>query len=176
MKTKILAGMLIVMSSFFFAGCEKEEMGGSAGSVAVRMMDHSSPQRYIQEMKLDIRQVRVHVKNGAWIDLPTKAGVYDLARLRNGVDVILVDPALMNPGQIDAVSLTLGDDHTVKIEDRVLPLRYEGERAIIIPVENDIIIPGNSTHVIRLHFDADKSVVRRSATLVYLHPVISVMP
>lgn len=57
-----------------------------------------------------------------WDTLPINPGIYDLIRLRNGVDTLLGSGFILN-GKIERIKITLGTNNSVMVDSVVHPLR-----------------------------------------------------
>jgi len=142
MKTKkpwLSALASFILLSVFFAACNKENSGNSAGttdkpSLSVYMMDDPV---IFTKVLIDIKQVAVKIdtaahhgdadndhqwnddypgcrngKSAIWDTLAIKPGVYDLLQLRNGTDTLLATGLIPN-GKVLQVRITLGANNTV---------------------------------------------------------------
>jgi len=181
MKAKILAGVLIALS-MVFSGCEKDQDGSSAGSIAFRMTDAGDPTvanandeaaaRTTSAIDVEILSVRVHMRNGPWISLPTRSGKYDLTRLTHGRDTMIVHPVRLPPGEIDRVQMVLGGNNWITVDGRSYPLQLTGDRAILVKMPDHITIPANQTRTVMLDFDAEHSIKQQSHSVYHFEPVI----
>ena len=134
------ASFTIVIFSFLFVACNKENSGNSSipagkSQLSVYMMDDPVP---FTQVLIDIKQVAVKIdtaahhddndddehewnddyrgcKNGnstIWDTLAIKPGVYDLLKLRNGTDTLLASGLIPN-GKVLKVRITLGTNNTI---------------------------------------------------------------
>lgn len=65
-----------------------------------------------------------------WDTLPINPGVYDLIRLRNGVDTLLGSGFVLN-GKIERIKLTLGTNNSVMVDSVVHPLRLINNQTFV---------------------------------------------
>ncbi len=177
MKTKkiLLAITGVALSITLFNACKKDTTTTSPaanGSMAVRMKDAPGD---FQQVNIDIQQVSVHMSLGNWIDLPTRAGIYNLLVLQNGIDTSLVNVTALPAGKITQMRLILGTHNTVMVDSVVYPLTVpSGSQTGIKLIGNETVMP-NQLLVVNLDFDANASVVQ-SGTTYQLKPTVKVIP
>jgi hypothetical protein len=170
MRNRILAGGLIVMSGLLFSACSKDD---AKGNIMVRMTD--APGDY-QQVNVDIVQVSVHMSKGGWTDLPTKAGVYNLLTLQNGIDTTIVNTTSLPAGDITQMRLLLGSNNTVMVDSIVYPMDVPSGSQSGVKLTGDITVPGGSDINVLLDFDAKESVVKGGNDEYHLKPSIKVVP
>lgn len=187
MKTKSALFILTVCvagSFLLLQACKKDTiMGGQAGPLAgngaVKINLTDAPGDYLQ-VNIDIKQVRIHIaddssSNDGWIDLPTRAGIYDLLKLQNGIDTTVVDSTVVPSGKVSQIRFVLGPDCSVMTKDSVLhDLKVpSGEQSgLKINVHRDI--PAGQTLHVLLDFDADKSIHQKGNGDFSMKPVIRI--
>lgn len=105
-----------------------------------------------------------HDSHGQWDTLNINPGVYDLLRLRNGIDTLLGTGYVLN-GQITKVRFTLGNNNSVWTDStHSQSLGFcDGRPYVYVRINNNQIdtLPGGGI-VLRLDFDIKKSINRRS--------------
>jgi len=76
-----------------------------------------------QEVNIDLQEVKVNFSKDTtdWISLSTKAGIYDLLKLQDGMDTLIAE-ANLPAGTIHEVRLILGTNNSVKVNDVTFPL------------------------------------------------------
>jgi len=124
------------------------------------------------EVNVDLQQVRVNMRGDStgWINLDTKAGVYNLLGLQNGVDT-LVATASVPEGTVQEIRLVLGSNNSIKIGTQVFPLTIPSgsESGLKIKV-NKKLNAGYSSLVV--DFDAGLSIVQTGNGAFLLKPVL----
>lgn len=163
--------MLGLFGILLSSACRKDDREN--GYLRVQMKD--APALY-QQVNVDVQQVRVHLYNGNWIDLPTTAGVYDLLTLQNGVNVVLVNPAQLPVGHIDQMRLVLGSNNTIMVDSVIYPLTIPSGSESGVKLNGDIIIPANTTVTVMLDFVANESILQEGNGSWKMKPVINVVP
>lgn len=186
MKTKVAIGLLSMLSiSFMFNSCAKKDNAAplssrQSGNISIKLTD--LPGAY-KEVNVDIVQVRVHLvadsanNSGGWIDLPTKAGIYDLLKLQNGIDTTIVDSSAVLPaGKITQMRLVLGPNNSVMTNDSIVhDLKVpSGTQSGIKLVGHVYVTPGKTVQVL-IDFDAAASIVTHGNSGYSLKPTIKVI-
>jgi hypothetical protein len=186
MRLKVV-GLVGILSVFFMLNaCVKKENPAPKpytpfGNISIKLTD--LPANYL-EVNVDINQVSVHVvadstnNSGGWIDLPTKAGIYNLLKLQNGIDTTIVDSTATLPaGKITQMRLLLGANNSVMTNDSIIhALKVpSGSQSGIKLVGKMYVNAGKVTPVL-IDFDAAASVVNQGNGGFSLKPVIKVIP
>ncbi len=75
------------------------------------------------EVNVDIQQVRVNFNDDStsWVNLDTRAGVYNLLDFQQGIDTLIAQ-ATVPTGTIKEVRFVLGSQNSIKIDNAVYPL------------------------------------------------------
>lgn len=191
--------VLAISALFLVNGCQKEvnpgeEVPGGQTRLSVFLMD--GPLDF-QQVLIDIQRIEVKVDTcrrhedddhegpgcdddndslGSrceyWDTLTINPGVYDLIRLRNGVDTLLGSGFVL-AGKIERIKVTLGTNNSVMVDSVVHPLRLlNGQPFVYINIKRehlDSISSGN----FHLYLDFD---LARSIKLIggqyWLKPVL----
>ena len=166
MKNVILFS-LTLLSSLFFA-CEDEK------NARVEVWLTDAPGDF-QEVNVDVQGVEIHSsetdnENG-WRSLDVTPTVHDLLKLTNGKETLLGGIELPG-GRLSQIRLKLGDDNTVKIDDKVLPLATPSAQQSGLKIQLHEVLAEGITYKILLDFDAAKSVVETGNETYSLIPVI----
>lgn len=166
MKNVILFS-LTLLSSLFFA-CEDEK------NARVEVWLTDAPGDF-QEVNVDVQGVEIHSsetdnENG-WRSLDVTPTVHDLLKLTNGKETLLGGIELPG-GRLSQIRLKLGDDNTVKIDDKVLPLATPSAQQSGLKIQLHQVLAEGITYKILLDFDAAKSVVETGNETYSLIPVI----
>ena len=156
---------LFLCSLVFFFSCKKE---GNRVPVQILLTDRPAA---LKEVNIDLKgiQVKMEKDTSAWINLITKAGVYNLLALQNGVtDTIATDNVPI--GVLKEIRFILGENNSVKADDslHVLTIPSGGESGLKIKIEKEL---GESHNTFVLDFDAALS-VKEEANSYKLRPVI----
>lgn len=150
----VLATALIL----FVAGCQKEVSsdGQEPPQGQTRLSVYLTDGPYdFQQVLIDIRSIEVkidtcrrhddddhdgpgcdddHDSLGSrceyWDTLPINPGIYDLVRLRNGIDTLLGSGFVLN-GKIERIKLILGTNNSVMVDSVVHPLRLLNNQAFV---------------------------------------------
>lgn len=181
--------VLFFATSFLNTSCKKEVSTNNPGTIAgqqkVTIYMNDDPANYSKVM-VDIQQIAIktdtgsqyhddryydedddsdddrhgHDSYGQWDTLKVSAGVYDLLRLRNGVDTLLASGYSWK-GRISKIRLTLGTNNTVWTDaTHSNPLTIcEGKPYAYVKVGANTIdtLPGGAI-VLRIDFDIAKSI------------------
>jgi hypothetical protein len=112
---------------------------------------------------------------GYWDTLNVRAGIYDLLRLRNGIDTLLADGFTAN-GHISKIRITLGTNNSVwKDSVQSYPLTLcDKSPYVYVRINSNTIdsLPGGGVRI-NIDFDVQKSIKgKRSNTEFCLKPVI----
>ena len=162
----------LIASSFY--ACRKSVDPSQFGKMQVDMTDDSAA---YQEVNVEIRQVQIHVvpNNGgeSWINLPTHSGVYNLLSLKN-MSTVLVDPVNLPIGKVTQLWLMLGEQNTIKVNDKVYPLTIPGENEKEPGVDSVDEIKSEQTVKVLIDFDANSSVLQEGNGTYKLKPVLHV--
>jgi hypothetical protein len=175
MKRHILPGaMMALCGLILFGGCKKDEMEN--GNIFVRMTD--APAAY-QQVNVDIVKVQVHhvdgSGNGAWIDLPTNAGIYNLLALQNGIDTTIVHTTQLGAGKITQMRLLLGSNNTLMVDSVIHPMKVPSGSQSGIKLVGELNVVPNQTLNVLIDFVADESVVESGNGKYHLKPVVKVV-
>ena len=164
---KVILFSLTLLSSLFFA-CEDEK------NARVEVWLTDAPGDF-QEVNVDVQGVEIHSsetdnENG-WRSLDVTPTVHDLLKLTNGKETLLGGIELPG-GRLSQIRLKLGDDNTVKIDDKVLPLATPSAQQSGLKIQLHQVLAEGITYKILLDFDAAKSVVETGNETYSLIPVI----
>lgn len=108
-----------------------------------------------------------------WQDLGIKAGVYDILKLRNGVDTLLATKTVVK-GAIRLIKIELGTTHTLVKDSITYPLNipFNEKSYVLIKLKGhewDEFMPNKSR--LWLDFDISRSIVEKNNQF-YLKPYI----
>src|SRR5687768_13855404 len=101
MKTIIRFSTIIMLLAFMITSCEK---GVNTGALKVDMTDTST--NAYEHIYIDLKQISVHYENsqeGAWMNLATNEGSYDLLTLANGITINVCPESRIPIGRISQI-------------------------------------------------------------------------
>lgn len=107
-----------------------------------------------------------------WQDLNVSAGVYDILKLRNGVDTLLANKTVVN-GKVRLIKIEFGTNNSVVIDSVSYPLNIpaNAEGYVLIKLqghEMEEYLPRK--HRLWLDFDLGRSIVKERNGVYYLKP------
>ncbi|MDD2792876.1 MAG: DUF4382 domain-containing protein [Sediminibacterium sp.] len=107
-----------------------------------------------------------------WQDLNVSAGVYDILKLRNGVDTLLANKTVIN-GKVRLIKIEFGTSNSVVIDSVSYPLNIpvNAEGYVLIKLkghEMEEYLPRK--HRLWLDFDLGRSIVKEKNGAYYLKP------
>jgi len=173
---KVFLSIIFLLSSILFFSCQKNNNSNdNAARLQVRLTDSPSPE--IQEVWIDVKEVRINMKDTNWIILDgAHPGVYNLLDLTDGKDTLLAD-AQIPAGDISQIRLILGDNNYIitksgeKIELTTPSAQQSG-----LKVQIHEKVTGGVLYRLILDFDAGKSIVKAGQSGKYiLKPVLRVI-
>jgi hypothetical protein len=176
--------LLIVMVIAVFAACQKDVSAtGDGTKQRVMVYLNDDPSIDFAKVLVDIRYVEVKIdssrgrhdndddddddddhhgydRHGNWDTLMVTPGLYDLLRLRNGVDTLLAQGQVLN-GTIKKIRFTLGDNSRVFTDSvNSAPLRIcDNRHYVYVKINHPNIdtIPGGQIRI-NIDFDVSKSI------------------
>jgi hypothetical protein len=197
--------VIIAMVSMILAvSCQKDvTTNGNApeGKQSVAVYLNDDPDVNFTKVLIDLRAVEVKIdsvgrrsdddydddkdddddhhgrdKYGKWDTLNVKAGIYDLLRLRNGIDTLIANGFVIK-GKVIKVRLTLGSNNSVWTDSNKsfpLPMCDKNSPYLYVRIKSNSIdtVPGGGIRI-NLDFDVSKSInSKRSGTEFCLRPVL----
>jgi hypothetical protein len=187
----------------FGVSCQKDLTGDNqvpAGKQKIEVYLNDDPDFNFTKVLIDLRAVEVKIdtggmrrndddyddddddddhhgsdKYGKWDTLNVKPGIYDLLRLRNGVDTLIANGFAVS-GKVIKVRLTLGSNNSVWIDNKSfpLPLCDKNQSYLYVRIKSNTIdvLQGGGIRI-NLDFDVSKSInSKRSGTEFCLRPVL----
>lgn len=199
-----VAAMLVIVAVIASSCTKTTSTEASAGSQTVSLYLTDAPAVYDQVL-VDIKSVKLLIdtsKNtrvkdscnwerigrgndhrGAlpndsalvWEDLGISAGIYDLLKLRNGVDTLLANKLVVN-GAIRLIKIEFGNNHSVMVDSVSYPLNIPvwADHFVIIKLKGhewDEYLPRKSR--LWLDFNIANSIVKERNGQYYLRPFFS---
>lgn len=164
----VLAGLCAVM---FFGACSKTGTPGGTAKVDLRLTDAPGP---FQHVYLDIQGIEFHTEESGWqsadVLLP---GIYDVLKLRNGVDSLIAS-ATLPTGTLSQVRVILGDENSFVIDGEQIPFKVPSgkQSGLKFNVHQELLSDGSYT--VWTDFDVAKSIVETGNGAYIVKPVIRV--
>jgi hypothetical protein len=160
--------LLLSIALFVFSACKKNE-----ASTVLKLKLTDAPASF-EEVNIDLQQVRIRMSGdtSSWSDMSTRAGIYNLLALQNGLDT-LISEGTFPAGKITEVRLVLGDDNSIKSGGTVYPLTVPSGSESGLKIKLNKTLSGPLDSVV-IDFDAALS-VHSEEDGFKLRPVIRVM-
>ena len=116
MKLKHLA-IAATLATVLFAACKKD-----AGSTNLRIRMTDAPTA-LEKVNIDLKEVNIKfaTDTSGWIAMETKAGIYDLLQLQNGIDTLIASGTYPT-GMVKEIRLVVGSENTVVENGQTYPL------------------------------------------------------
>ena len=128
-----------------------------------------------EEVLIDVQDIQVNVtgdNDEGWQSLAgINKGVYDLLKLVNGNDTLLVDDSIP-PGRLHNLRLILGPENYVKVNGTMIKLNTPGAQQSGLKLNIQQDITSGILYKIILDFDVAKSIVATGVGSYNLKPVI----
>ena len=164
--------MAAVLASFLFFSCTREESGSGSARMQVFLTD--DPGAY-DAVYIDVRDVMINVTGdtaNGWQSLPNvQAGVYDLLRLVNDQDTLLVD-AEIPAGRVEQIRLVLGSNNSVVVNGQSYPLETPSAQQSGLKLNIHQDVEEGILYQLLLDFDVARSVVVTGNNRYILRPTI----
>ncbi len=176
--SKVFMGLLLIIG---FYSCNKEISGDTVSAVPVgknelKVMLTDDPSLFFDSIFIDIQRLEVKVErvDGTehWDTLNIRTGVYNILRLRNGVDTLL-GVGYVPDGRIEKIRLTLGNNNSVMKNNVRFPLTlHNNNHVIIISIDHDVDETDADHLRLWLDFDGHQSIIRIRDNQFELNPRI----
>ncbi len=177
--TKAVAGMLMVISFF---SCNKEMSDSDslsvvpAGKNELKVMLTDDPSLIFDSIFIDLQALEVKVERADgsehWDTLNIRAGVYNILRLRDGVDTLL-GIGYVPDGRIEKIRLTLGNNNSVMKNGVSFPLQlHNNDHHVVVNIDHDVDETDNDHFRLWLDFDGHQSIIRLHHNEFELRPKI----
>jgi hypothetical protein len=167
--TRTAALLLAIGSFLFLTACQKENEGST--QLSVHLTDNPFN---ASEVNVDIREVRVNLRDDStgWVNLTTRAGVYNLLDFQNGIDTVLAQ-GIIPTGTLKEIRFVLGTNNSIKIDSTVYPLTIPSgaESGLKIKLNKNLNASFDSLVV---DFDAAMSIIQNGTGDYHLQPVLKI--
>lgn len=188
-RISLLTSLAAVAAVLIFYSCKKDASDSStSGKQEVTVFLNDDPSHDFTKVLVDIQYVEIkvdtshnghhdhdndhdgdddhhgHDQYGQWDTLGITPGIYDLLRLRNGVDTLLAS-GLVSQGRITKIRFTLGSNNAVWTDSTTSqPLTICDNRNYVYAslLTNSIDTLSNGQAIIRIDFDVERSIRRRN--------------
>ena len=169
MKTKLFSALTIIASAtVFLVACSKEIGSGNnttnldqPHAAKIYLTDHQTPvfdSVFIDIQKLEVKLAGDTISNGGWVNVNIRSGVYNILRLRNGIDTLFGTGTLPN-GRIQKLRMTLGTRNSVMKDGVTTILRVKDEdRQVVADVPSGSYEVSNGQVIFWIDFDASQSI------------------
>lgn len=161
---RIMFVLFLGLQFLFISSCKNEN---DKSHLSVSLTD--APGNYDAVM-VDIQSVEV-IGNDTSVALNTNNRIYNLLNFSNGVDTLLATGDL-EPGTISQIRLILGANNTVTLDGVVYPLSTPSAMQSGLKLEVNKTFESGVSYIIKLDFDANKSIVSLGNGSYQLKPVI----
>ena len=166
MKTKHLFAFSVSVLTLVAIACKKESEGSTR--LRIRMTDAPTA---LEEVNVDLQQVNIKFASDStsWIPMQTKAGVYNLLGLQNGLDTLIAEGTYPY-GKVQEIRLVLGSNNSIKEGGELQPLTIPSgsESGLKIKVNKSL---STSLDSLLIDFDAALS-VKKETSGYKLRPVV----
>ncbi len=188
-RISLLTSLAVVAAVLIFYSCKKDASDNStSGKQEVTVFLNDDPSHDYTKVLVDIQYVEIkvdtshdghhdhdndhdgdddhhgHNQYGQWDTLGITPGIYDLLRLRNGVDTLLAS-GFVSLGRITKIRFTLGPNNAVWTDSTTSqPLTICDNRNYVYAslLTNSIDTLSNGQAIIRIDFDVERSIRRRN--------------
>jgi hypothetical protein len=161
-STRITFAGAFALALIVFA-CQKETVGTSSGAskLSVYLTDHPTP--VFDSVFIDLQKLEVKIEDSAssngWITVAINPGVYNILRLRNGIDTLFANGIL--PGnRLRKLRLTLGSQNSVMKNGQSFPLIiHDKNREVLANLdESNFEIQSSGQILFWIDFDVANSI------------------
>ena len=170
MKTTLLFTLLtLTFMGIFYASTQGT--ANSATTTAFKVNLSNKPFA-AEEVNIDLKEVRINYidQPGEWIVLPTKAGIYNLAQLRQGIETTIASGTIKG-NTLGEIWLILGTGNSIRIGKEVYPLTIASGFEKGIKVKAGTSLQEGADEV-TVDFDAAMSVHQQEDGTYMLKPVL----
>jgi len=170
-KIALVLSVITVVVAILFVACSKDN-SDQATTLKVRLTDNPLN---ADEVNVDIQQVRVKFSDDSlhgWADLDTRAGVYDLLELQNGVDTLLAMGTIPT-NVVKEIRFVLGANNSIKVNGVLFPLTIPSGSESGLKLKMNKRLNGTLDSLL-IDFDAAMSIHQTGAGVYQLKPVLKI--
>lgn len=126
------------------------------------------------EVNVDIQQVRVNLQDDSsgWVNLETRAGIYNLLDYQNGIDTLIAQTTVPT-GTVKEVRFVLGSQNSIKIADVVYPLTIPSGSESGLKIKLNKRLNAHLDSLV-IDFDAALSILQTGTGEYKLKPVLKI--
>lgn len=172
-KTSILTALTVfMMATATIISCKKDKDAIPTGQTAhVNMRLTDAPADY-DALYIDVQRIEVIMEGSAAINLtPVRTGIYDVLKLKNNIDTLLVK-ADLPAGKISQIRLILGTSNSVVVDGTTYPLNTPSAEESGLKLNLNTQLAAGGSYDMWLDFDVAKSVVATGSGKYNLKPVV----
>ncbi len=126
------------------------------------------------EVNVDIQQVRVNLQDDSsgWVNLETRAGIYNLLDYQNGIDTLIAQSTVPT-GTLKEVRFVLGSQNSIKIDNTVYPLTIPSGSSSGLKIKLNKQLNAHLDSLV-IDFDAALSIFQEGTGDYKLKPVLKI--
>lgn len=126
------------------------------------------------EVNVDIKEVRVNLQDDSsgWVNLETRAGIYNLLDYQNGIDTLIAQTTVPT-GTLKEVRFVLGTENSIKIDNVVYPLTIPSGSESGLKIKLNKQLNAHLDSLI-IDFDAALSIFQEGTGDYKLKPVLKI--
>tara|TARA_R110001592_G_scaffold20142_5_gene82023 strand:+ start:1715 stop:2293 length:579 start_codon:yes stop_codon:yes gene_type:complete len=130
----------------------------------------------IEVLDVQVKVIDDESVPNCWLSLNVNSkGIYNLLDLIDDSEANLVNSLKIPAGEIYEVKLVLGDNNTIVIDGKTLPLVMNSEHAKGLVVRTEKDLKSNTDYSFSINFDVKKSILKTNIKdRIILSPVLSV--
>ena len=159
----------VLLITGIIAACKKDN--DATTDLKIRLTDNPYN---ATEVNVDIQQVRVNFRDDSsgWIDLPTRAGVYNLLNYQNGIDTLIAQ-AIVPCATVKEVRFVLGNQNSIRIDNSLYPLTIPSGSESGLKIKLNKQLHAHLDSLV-IDFDAALSILQTGAGDYKLKPVLKI--
>lgn len=126
------------------------------------------------EVNVDIKQVRVNLQDDStgWVNLETRAGIYNLLDFQNGIDTLIAQ-SIVPTGTLMEVRFVLGSENSIKIDNTLYPLAIPSGSESGLKIKLNKHLNAHTDSLV-IDFDAALSILQTGTGEYKLKPVLKI--
>ena len=178
MKKNIVWSLVAItaVSLILIVSCAKNNSDDTGTStLQIRLTDGPT---YLAEVNVEIKEINVKFRDdfnntNGWVSMPTKAGIYNLLGLQNGVDTLLAT-LILPKDTVKEIRFVLGSNNSVKDTFGIvypLTIPSGSESGLKIKVSKKL---SATLETLLIDFDAALSVKKENNGDYKLRPVLKI--
>ena len=159
----------VVMVAGSIIACNKDN--DTTTDLRVRLTDNPYN---ATEVNVDIKEVRVNMQDDSsgWVNLETRAGIYNLLDYQNGIDTLIAQTTVPT-GTLKEVRFVLGSQNSIKIDNVVYPLTIPSGSESGLKIKLNKQLNAHLDSLV-IDFDAALSIFQEGTGDYKLKPVLKI--